>query len=67
MTLQTPALEASTPFRAAAGVIVNNALVLALITVFAIFSFASPTFLTIANLQSILVNNVTLLAIVAIA
>lgn len=67
MTLQTPALESPTPFRAVAGVIVNNALVLALITVFAIFSFASPTFLTIANLQSILVNNVTLLAIVAIA
>ncbi|KQY34507.1 ABC transporter permease [Rhizobium sp. Root483D2] len=67
MTLQTPALEAPTPFRAVAGVIVNNALVLALITVFAIFSFASPTFLTIANLQSILVNNFTLLAIVAIA
>jgi ribose transport system permease protein len=67
MTLQIPALEAPTPFRAVAGVIVNNALVLALITVFAIFSFASPTFLTIANLQSILVNNVTLLAIVAIA
>ena len=67
MTLQTLALEAPTPFRAVAGVIVNNALVIALITVFAIFSFASPTFLTIANLQSILVNNFTLLAIVAIA
>lgn len=66
MTLQTSAIEPSFP-RAIAGVIVNNALVLALVTVFAIFSFASPTFLTIANLQSILVNNFTLLAIVAIA
>ncbi|WP_428426445.1 ABC transporter permease [Pararhizobium sp.] len=66
MTLQTSAIEPSVP-RAIIGVIVNNALVLALITVFAIFSFASPTFLTIANLQSILVNNFTLLAIVAIA
>ena len=66
MTLQTSAIEPSVP-RAIVGVIVNNALVLALITVFAIFSLASPTFLTIANLQSILVNNFTLLAIVAIA
>ncbi|WP_426232938.1 ABC transporter permease [Pararhizobium sp. DWP3-4] len=66
MTLQTSAIEPSVP-RAIIGVIVNNALVLALITVFAIFSLASPTFLTIANLQSILVNNFTLLAIVAIA
>lgn len=66
MTLQTSAIEPSVP-RAIIGVIVNNALVLALITVFAVFSLASPTFLTIANLQSILVNNFTLLAIVAIA
>jgi ribose transport system permease protein len=66
MTLQTSAIEPSVP-RAIVGVIVNNALVLALITVFAVFSLASPTFLTIANLQSILVNNFTLLAIVAIA
>jgi ribose transport system permease protein len=42
-------------------------LVLALITVFAIFTFAAPTFLTFANLQSILVNNFTLLAIVSVA
>ena len=66
MTLQTSAIEPSVP-RAIIGVIVNNALVLALVTVFAVFSLASPTFLTIANLQSILVNNFTLLAIVAIA
>lgn len=66
MTLQTSAIEPSVP-RAIVGVIVNNALVLALVTVFAVFSLASPTFLTIANLQSILVNNFTLLAIVAIA
>ncbi|WP_426240647.1 ABC transporter permease [Pararhizobium sp. DWP1-1-3] len=66
MTLQTSAIESSLP-RAIVGVIVNNALVLALVTVFAVFSLASPTFLTIANLQSILVNNFTLLAIVAIA
>ncbi|TCL71483.1 ABC transporter permease [Rhizobium sp. BK251] len=42
-------------------------LVLALIVVFSIFSAAAPTFLTPANLQSILVNNFTLLAIVSIA
>lgn len=66
MTLQTSAIEPSVP-RGLIGVIVDNALVLALVTVFAIFSFATPTFLTIANLQSILVNNFTLLAIAAIA
>ncbi len=66
MTLQTSAIEPSVP-RAIIGVVVDNALVLALVTVFAIFSFATPTFLTIANLQSILVNNFTLLAIAAIA
>lgn len=66
MTLQTSAIEPSVP-RALIGVVVDNALVLALVTVFAIFSFATPTFLTIANLQSILVNNFTLLAIAAIA
>ncbi|MCV9965988.1 ABC transporter permease [Pararhizobium sp. BT-229] len=67
MTLQTSPIEASSPPRAIIGVIVNNALVLALVAVFAAFSFATPTFLTLANLQSILVNNFTLLAIVAIA
>jgi ribose transport system permease protein len=42
-------------------------LILALIVVFAIFTFAAPTFLTFANLQSVLVNNFTLLAIVSVA
>jgi len=42
-------------------------LILALIAVFSIFSVAAPTFLTQGNLQSILVNNFTLLAIVSIA
>jgi len=42
-------------------------LMLALIAVFSIFSAAAPTFLTTGNLQSILVNNFTLLAIVSIA
>ncbi|APO70479.1 sugar ABC transporter permease protein (plasmid) [Rhizobium gallicum] len=43
------------------------ALVVALVAVFAVFSIAAPGFLTPANLLSILVNNFTLLAIVAIA
>ncbi|SCW49733.1 ribose transport system permease protein [Rhizobium mongolense subsp. loessense] len=43
------------------------ALVVALVAVFAVFSIAAPGFLTTANLLSILVNNFTLLAIVAIA
>ncbi|MDP9811146.1 ribose transport system permease protein [Rhizobium tibeticum] len=42
-------------------------LILALVVVFSIFSAAAPTFLTLGNLQSILVNNFTLLAIVSIA
>ncbi|WP_088693832.1 MULTISPECIES: ABC transporter permease [unclassified Rhizobium] len=42
-------------------------LILALVSVFSIFSAAAPSFLTPGNLQSILVNNVTLLAIVSIA
>lgn len=41
--------------------------ILALVVVFSIFSAAAPTFLTLGNLQSILVNNFTLLAIVSIA
>jgi len=47
--------------------LVRYALIVAIITVFAAFSAAAPTFLAPANLQSILVNNFTLLAIVAIA
>lgn len=38
-----------------------------LVAVFAAFSVATPTFLSPANLQSILVNNFTLLAIVSVA
>ncbi|MBW9113837.1 ABC transporter permease [Rhizobium cauense] len=45
----------------------RHGLVLALIAVSSIFSAAAPTFLTAANLESILVNNFTLLAIVSIA
>src|SRR5579871_4742884 len=41
-------------------------LVLALVAALVIFSAASPTFLTVANLQSILVNNFTLLAIISV-
>ncbi len=47
--------------------LVRYALIAAIVTVFAAFSAAAPTFLAPANLQSILVNNFTLLAIVAIA
>jgi len=43
------------------------ALVIALVAVFAIFAYAAPSFLTPANLESILVNNFTLLAIISIA
>ncbi|AJD44202.1 sugar ABC transporter permease protein (plasmid) [Rhizobium gallicum bv. gallicum R602sp] len=47
--------------------VARYALVVALLAVFAVFSIAAPGFLTTANLLSILVNNFTLLAIVAIA
>lgn len=43
------------------------ALIIALVVVFAVFAYAAPSFLTAANLQSILVNNFTLLAIISIA
>ncbi|PZM15340.1 ABC transporter permease [Rhizobium tubonense] len=42
-------------------------LILALVGVFVVFAAAAPTFLSVANLQSILVNNFTLLAIVSVA
>lgn len=42
-------------------------LIVALIAVFSLFSTVAPTFLSAGNLQSILVNNFTLLAIVSIA
>ncbi len=42
-------------------------LVFALIVVFLLFATVAPTFLSAGNLQSILVNNFTLLAIVSIA
>lgn len=47
--------------------LVRNGLLLALIVVFILFSLTTPTFLTVANLQSVLVNNFTLLAIVSVA
>lgn len=67
MTLQTSSIGTPTLPRLLLATVVDNALVLALVAVFAVFSIATPTFPTLANLQSILVNNFTLLAIVAIA
>jgi ribose transport system permease protein len=46
---------------------IRYALVIALVAVIAFFSIATPTFLVWGNVQSILLNNFTLLAIVAIA
>lgn len=43
------------------------ALFAALVTVFSLFALLAPSFLTAGNLQSLLVNNFTLLAIVAVA
>jgi len=47
--------------------IARYGLIVALVAVFSLFSVATPTFLSAGNLQSILVNNFTLLAIVSIA
>jgi len=47
--------------------IARYGLIVALVAVFSLFSVAAPTFLSAGNLQSILVNNFTLLAIVSIA
>lgn len=57
---------AATSGRSLAG-LARYGLIVALIVVFALFSAAAPTFLSAGNLQSILVNNFTLLAIVSIA
>ncbi|MGR9060662.1 ABC transporter permease (plasmid) [Rhizobium leguminosarum] len=67
MSLQTPPLAAIGLPRLIVGGLVRYGLILALVAVFAAFSVATPTFLTPANLQSILVDNFTLLAIVSIA
>ena len=57
----------STILQAAYGGILRYPLLVALAAVIVLFSLASPVFLTAANLQSILVNNVTLLVIITIA
>jgi len=67
MSLHTPTPAAMGLPRLIAGSLVRYGLIFALVAVFAVFSLITPTFLTLANLQSILVNNFTLLAIVSIA
>jgi ribose transport system permease protein len=42
------------------------AVVIAFVIIFIFFAMASPTFLTVANLSNVIVNNVVLLAIVAL-
>ena len=44
----------------------NYSVIIAFVMVCAIFTFASPTFLTFANLSNVIVNNVVMLAIVAL-
>ncbi|WP_349961851.1 ABC transporter permease [Rhizobium sp. ZPR3] len=67
MSLHTSAPTTAGLPRLIAGGLMRYGLILALVAVFAAFSLITPTFLTLANLQSILVNNFTLLAIVSIA
>ncbi|MBB4008254.1 ABC transporter permease [Allorhizobium taibaishanense] len=45
----------------------RSALLAALVIVFSTFALTAPSFLTTGNLQSLLVNNFTLLAVVAVA
>ncbi|WFR96075.1 ABC transporter permease [Rhizobium tumorigenes] len=66
LTAQLPIAKAASARRIPRN-IGRYGLVLALIVVFAVFSLTTSTFLTIANLQSVLVNNFTLLAIVSVA
>lgn len=67
MSLSNSALPSQTPAHRPLAILARYGLILALVVVFAIFSATTPTFLTPANLQSILVNNFTLLAIISIA
>jgi len=67
MSLSNSAAPSQAWPRRAVALLARYGLILALLFVFAIFSAAAPTFLTSGNLQSILVNNFTLLAIVSIA
>lgn len=60
-------LQPAAPLARLRGLVRRYGLVLALVAVFAFFSATTPTFLAPANLLSVLVNNFTLLAIVAIA
>ena len=66
-TADLPAAAHSLPLRTLLAGLVRYAVVVALVVVFVFFSLTTTTFLAIANLESILVNNFTLLAIVAIA
>ncbi|WP_414129324.1 ABC transporter permease [Rhizobium jaguaris] len=67
MSLSNSALPQQTGSHRSLAILTRYGLILALVAVFAIFSATTPTFLTPGNLQSILVNNFTLLAIVSIA
>lgn len=66
-TADLPAAPRSLPLQALLAGLVRYAVVVLLVVVFVFFSLTTTTFLAIANLESILVNNFTLLAIVAIA
>jgi ribose transport system permease protein len=67
VSLSNSALPSQAPAHRPLAILARYGLILALVVVFAIFSATTPTFLTPANLQSILVNNFTLLAIISIA
>ena len=66
-TADLPAAAHSLPLRTLLAGLVRYTVVVALVVVFVFFSLTTTTFLAVANLESILVNNFTLLAIVAIA
>ncbi|MBB3454680.1 ribose transport system permease protein [Rhizobium sp. BK313] len=67
MSLSNSTLPSQARSHRPLAILARYGLILALVAVFAIFSATTPTFLTPANLQSILVNNFTLLAIISIA
>jgi ribose transport system permease protein len=63
MTYITANAETARRFRSFA---TTYSVVIAFAVIFVIFSVASPTFLTLSNLSNVIVNNVVLLAIVAL-
>lgn len=60
------ASRSQVPRRSAASLLAQYSVLVAFVLVYVFFALSSPTFLTWANIQNVLVNNVALLAVVAL-